>query len=222
MHVCAGPRRQAEQFEVGLDGTLWIENAHVLHVREGRQTIFSRKLAHGRHLLATGTRRIAVTDADADAQSAFLQTRLDVREDLVDLLFIGNVVHPFAVLERAHDPGERGDGLAVHRRFRVLHEDPRAVPGRRDAIVERAAFFRAVVVELTHRQHAALEIQGRRASVKRLHAVAGNVLPVGVHVDEPGRDDHARDVDDFLALERRFRHRAILSPLMPTYILSST
>jgi hypothetical protein len=28
---------------------------------------------------------------------------------------------------------------------------------------------------------------------------------VGVHIDEPGRDDHARGIDDFLALQRRFR-----------------
>lgn len=94
----------------------------------------------------------------------------------------------------------------------VEHSEARAAVTHGGAVVERRRVFQ-VRVPLRNRIDSAFHVECGRDTVARLQLHVAGRLTVRVQVDETRRNDLARDVDDFNALQRLGGHRDDLSIL---------
>ena len=109
-----------------------------------------------------------------------------------------------------------GTRLLVSRGLLVFAEcqHPRR-PVRRCGAEVDAPGTLALRVPLVDRERPALELERRRYAVANLQVAAERIMAVGMQVDEPGRDDQARDIDHFRATQGPGRDRRDLRAADP-------
>ena len=201
--VCARRRRQSQQLDVVLVAGVGLQHRQVLHVRVRRSVVLGGHLPQLVEFGQRGPWRVPPRHADPDG--TFSQTLLGQLEDLLELLALGDRLDPDTSAQVAEHEVEGRHGLAVDGEFWTQDHAPSEPPPGGDAEVERPPLLLGVVVELTDREDARLQLEHRRHAVIGLHPVARDALAVAMGVDEARRDDQPRDVDHLLALERRGR-----------------
>jgi hypothetical protein len=121
-------------------------------------------------------------------------------EDALELLGRGERVLPVAEREGLLEPLESAVGLDP-----LLLGDAGIGPGNRRAIVDRASLRRGQVVVSRNRQETGFQLQRGRHAVECLDPGGGQLLAVGVEVDEARGHDHSGRIEPLGAIEPRLR-----------------
>ena len=160
-----------------------------VRVDVGRRTRLAGNAERGRQLLLA--RHRCVREAEPDGRSALVEPEADSFLDRSDLL-------------RARDFGLRG--VRGQKRASVAHHchADRYMSDARAVVHDLATL--ALTIESRDVAAAHLELEPRRDPVVRHEAVGLVALAVLMQVDEAGRDDEARHVDDPLTGERLLRY----------------
>src|SRR5271169_131696 len=179
----AGDGRRSDHFADLLNGGAGLEAARAAGVGVDRHSPLGGETEHVNHLQSSGSG--SVLDSHSNGQAAGVQLRAQALADSLDLLGGGGLVGRWAALGQDFAGGKRGSEYQGSRR---------GVAGGGAVVNQRVAFLG--FQELGYVGHADFQFERGGDTVKRLDALAGEVLAVLMQIDESGSDHQAAGMDD--------------------------